>query len=225
MVRQEREAVQTPEVLTWATLRIRWPSGLVMLVLLLAFFAIIGSPAKAVEELPTYQSEIEEDDHPGFYLGCSLECALTWSMSASSSLEPAGELTYGADNVSDGRLDTCWAEGVPGNGIGQWIQFKIQDHPDRKTEAPLWGLHIINGYIKSTQLWQANSRVQQFRMELNEKPICYIDLADTPKFQRVYFSHVMVKAGDRIRLVITGVYPGNTYDDTCVTIIRPMGAH
>ena len=185
-----------------------------------------GAAQQTRKKLPTYHAKVMPTKDPGFFLGCSLECAMGWTMSASSHLTSTGKSNYFADNASDGNLKTCWADGVPGDGMGQWLGFNLKDHPGRKgTATTLWGFHFSNGYVKTLHLWQANNRVRTFRLEVNRKPVCYLKLVNSPKDQSVNFPVVEVKAGDQIRLVITDVYLGSRYADTCITEARPMGAH
>ncbi len=88
------------------------------------------------------------------------------------------------------------------------------------------GVRIANGYEKSGQTFNENSRVKQLRVELNGRPQALLNLLDTDYIQ--YFGSgpiETVKPGDRLRFVITAVYPGTRYQDTCISDMVLDGAH
>jgi hypothetical protein len=59
---------------------------------------------------------------------------------------------YGMDRLFDNSLQTCWAEGVKGPGIGETLYLAV----DEGTRF----LEIANGYQKSPALYRANSRLK-----------------------------------------------------------------
>ncbi len=65
---------------------------------------------------------------------------------------------YGAHNLFDNNIKTCWAEGVKGHGIGQSIYIAIKKN--------LKSISIINGYTKNKMLFEKNSRVKKFNLSV-----------------------------------------------------------
>lgn len=180
------------------------------------------------EELPLYKAETGSELSPGSYYGCSLACAMTWTFKCSSFLPSQGDNKYNEKMLCDGNFNTAWCEGAEGDGKGEWIEFHLKDHPGRSAgKTAFKGINVANGYLKSKDIWKKNSRVRQFRMDINGKAVCYIDLSDSMFDQHVIFSgaHYSVGPGDVIRLTITEVYPGDLYPDTCITEIVLQGAH
>jgi len=81
--------------------------------------------------------------------------------SASSELNgpPENRLgRYGPHNLFDRKPETCWAEGVAGNGIGETIHLKIE-----KDQRELF---VQNGYCKSPALYKKNGRVRSVSISL-----------------------------------------------------------
>ncbi|HBE72961.1 MAG TPA: hypothetical protein DDW31_02545 [candidate division Zixibacteria bacterium] len=62
---------------------------------------------------------------------------------------------YSVRNMGDGDPATCWAEGVPGTGVGEKIYLVVKGKPGR--------LSMVNGYGKSAALYARNARVKAFR--------------------------------------------------------------
>jgi VWFA-related protein len=112
----------------------------------------------------------------------------------------------------DGKDSTCWAEGVDGPGIGEWVQFGF-DAP--KT---LKAMKIIAGYTKTPAVYQANNRVKKLMLVFSDGQSQTVSLADQYGFQRVLIDRD--KPTRFIKLVIMEVYKGSRYDDTCISEIE-----
>jgi hypothetical protein len=83
------------------------------------------------------------------------------SVWASSTLEETlgGRIVrYAAENLFDGDLRTCWAEGVQGDGIGQSVTFVV--------DRPVESLRIVSGYAASERLFRRNGRPKVLRVSL-----------------------------------------------------------
>jgi len=63
------------------------------------------------------------------------------------------------------------------------------------------------------------------RMELDGKPVAYLNFKDTPNPQGFSFHNLNAHAGGRVRFVITQVYPGRKYLDTAITEMNLYGGH
>ena len=156
--------------------------------------------------------------------GCSSWCAC-WQhfrrATVSSFLEPQGSITYGVENLNDAyRLD-AWAEGVPGDGIGESFEIRELylgggDDIFRYNE-----MCIVNGYAKDEKTWQENNRVKSMKLYFADEYMGTITLEDTMLPQYVDLSPVAMKVGNgceaKFRFEITEVYKGTTYDDTCIS--------
>lgn len=195
---------------------------LIFLVLFLFSFSI-----SFAEELPACKAKVSNKLELGKYWGCSLACAMEWTIKCSSCLPPQEGNKYTEEMLSDGNFNTAWCEGAEGDGISEWIEFHLKNHPGKNVgKTSFNGINIANGYLKSKDIWEKNSRVKQFRMDINGKAICYINLSDSMFDQQVKFpDYYSVEPGDVIRLTITEVYPGTLYTDTCITEIVLKGAH
>lgn len=77
---------------------------------------------------------------------------------ATSELKAPGDNSlgpYGIHNLFDGSLQTCWAEGAEGPGIGESLYLDI------KAGTPF--INIANGYQKSPALFKANNRIKTLK--------------------------------------------------------------
>lgn len=155
---------------------------------------------------------------------------------ASSSLRESGHV-HGPALLFDGKLDTAWCEGVPGNGVGQWVELHI--HP---TYDGHWydveGLGIVVGYAKSRALFTANGRVRRVRVSVcgSHKAIehRFAPLPSSPALAAQLVpldgsllgkkGSLRVEAGKDVclRVEILDVAPGTKYKDTCISEIAPV---
>jgi hypothetical protein len=65
---------------------------------------------------------------------------------------------YGPHNLFDNDPATCWAEGVSGNGIGEFIFFNVRKGAKR--------IEFVNGYGKSKGLFEKNNRVKRLKASI-----------------------------------------------------------
>lgn len=139
-----------------------------------------------------------------------------------SSYLAEGSVHHDVCNLIDEDLSTVWAEGVEGNGVGEW--FSVPVHGNR--------LHIYNGYVSDADLWAKNNRVKKIRMyqesandldgyqfnyklRSNEVMDDFIfELADTLEEQIIELPHSLSVFDARFEIL--EVYEGTEYDDTVV---------
>lgn len=86
----------------------------------------------------------------------------------------------------------------------------------------LTGLYIVNGYAKNEELFKANSRVKKLKLTLDGKEEYIIELEDTMNPQLidiVYKQEPSFEVFNPIEATfeILEVYPGEKYEDTCIT--------
>ncbi|MFH0893685.1 MAG: hypothetical protein V2A54_04555 [Bacteroidota bacterium] len=157
--------------------------------------------------------------------GCSLGCAIGWTLDVTSSLPKHDTITYIPNNMNDGNRNTAWVEGAKEYGIGEKIIIRFD------TAYPCPGVSfrsitLTNGYAKSEEVWADNSRVKMMKLIKNGKPLFYIKLLDTiiPQYIRWNYK-LMVATGDVIELEIVSVYKGRKWKDTAISDLSLMGAH
>jgi len=151
-----------------------------------------------------------------------------YDVTASSTLNPQGEITYDAVNVKGSSDNRGWAEGVKGDGIGEHLDFTIK-HP-----LPLDAILIIPGYDgprtfdssipteeekeKAAALWYNNNRIARTEITLNNEFTFTASIPDE-QFKEAY--PILIRGYNKpvktIKLVIAGVYPGAKYRDTCIS--------
>lgn len=87
-------------------------------------------------------------------------------VSASSYLqeyyESTGHLVHRPENVIDGSYRTAWVEDASGDGIGEWLKLSF----DRTYSIN--GVSVSNGYKKSSDLYQKNSRAEKIRLHFSD---------------------------------------------------------
>jgi len=139
-----------------------------------------------------------------------------WTVSATSRLDPQGDNNYDAQNVQDDDLTTAWVEGANGYGQGESLRFRLT--ADYGPGAYVSGFSINNGYCKSNDAWNENSRVRVLAVYVNDTILERIVIADTPERQTFTFlNSYYVSKGDVLVFEIAEVYKGTTYTDTCIS--------
>ncbi|URA11012.1 NADase-type glycan-binding domain-containing protein [Thermospira aquatica] len=155
-------------------------------------------------------------------------------------------LSYSPFNLLDGQTNTCWAEGVKGDGSGEfqyyytngkWL-WKYPTFYDFKYHGSggagvllvfsnlfsVNRLKIINGYTKSKETYFNNARPSKLEMifwgakEKGVITVKIIELEDVMESQWIEVGYIEeIKA---IAFTILSTYPGTRYDDTCISEIE-----
>ncbi len=131
----------------------------------------------------------------------------------SSVLEPRGEITYGPQNIADGKESTAWCEGEPGSGAGQTIEMRIDDGAEFRR------LLINNGYGKSAKTFRGNGRLKTIEVSVDDGVAQRTTLPDTHDIAVIDLPRV--GRHKRIKMTIIETYAGEDYDDTCVDYLSP----
>jgi hypothetical protein len=129
----------------------------------------------------------------------------------SSSFLTEGRKKYEAGNLSFLKLDMPWAEGVDGDGIGEYI--------DMEWDYEIGGLIIINGFIsfQRPELYMSNNRVKKMQVFVNGEQDGFIyNLKDNSDPQIIQLN----RQGKRVRIKILDVYNGSRWNDTCLSMIN-----
>lgn len=200
-----------------------------ILILLLSLLILTVDPL-AQAGLPTFVAHVVEKEDPEemeFWGGeCSFYCAdFSHTERASSALPHRARLRYDAAQAHDFKLDTAWVEGKEGDGIGEFIEYTLEAPERTGDDLKVTGLIVFNGYRKSRELWQDNSRVKRLKMYVDGKAHAVINLEDAYNYQTVEVGAVRLKPKKKttLRFEIMDVYKGRKYSDTAITEIELTG--
>ena len=80
-------------------------------------------------------------------------------------------------------------------------------------------LSVINGYVKSKELFYKNGRVKELNVYINNQYIQSVILLDLPLVQE-FTVNAVFKTGDNITLEPKTYYKGTKYDDICISEIQ-----
>jgi len=132
---------------------------------------------------------------------------ISWfEVSASSELSDSTEV-YSAKNLNDGTWRS-WAEAASGNGVGESFTLAIMYDPET-----IAGFALKNGY-GNLDLYRKNNRVKSFKIYIDGNYSETIAVKDSISFEQYAFKKTV--ECKQVRFVIDSVYPGTTYNDTCV---------
>jgi hypothetical protein len=159
------------------------------------------SRAAAQPELPSPHADNEDCSRLGDTTFC-----------ASSVLAPAHGNNYGPRNLADGDNNTAWVEGSDGQGVGNFVVLEF-DSP-----RTISGLTVRNGYDKSPDIFDKNSRVKDIELRFSSGDSIEATLKDAPGPQHLALNQP-IKA-KWIELLIRSVYPGSKYSDTAINELR-----
>lgn len=192
---------------------------------LLFLFLLAQTQIPLAEITTTVTPDYEEISVP-LDGGCSLACAMGWTLTSTSELKSNGKINYTAKNMDDGSPHTAWAEGVNGYGIGERIIATMNNDTTIKNIS-CWGMRIANGYQKNTKTWKDNSRIKKLKVWHNSKPVLIINLQDKMGVQLARWDENLIKlnGGDLLSFEIMEVYKGDKYADTVVSDFVLDGAH
>jgi archaellum component FlaC len=144
---------------------------------------------------------------------------------ASSALSSQGIQSYGANNIKDYDPRTAWVEGKSDYGIGEY--FSVHGNAFWMAE-----IYIFNGYQRSYSSWKNNSRVKRFRVYVDNRPICYLELKDKMGGQHFNFDDYNLydnfgANGNwenlKFKFEIVEVYKGDKWKDVAISEIHAKG--
>ena len=134
----------------------------------------------------------------------------TAGCSVSSVLRSESGKSYEAVNLLDGDVTTNWQEGEDGDGIGTTLEFTFAE------KSEIIGFLIVNGNGISKEKYEADSRMKEMTLSLNDQEVSYA-LEDVFGEQYVIFDEAV--SCEQISIRIDSVYEGTKYDDTCISDI------
>ncbi len=131
---------------------------------------------------------------------------------SSSELDGQQGNDYSASNLLDGNNDTAWAEGVSGDGVGEYVSFSSQEPQVIK------GIKIDNGYCKSVGLYNKNNRVKKIKIEFSDGTVVEGDLSgEYGVTDEIVLDEPVICT--EVKFEILEVYKGTEYKDTCINEI------
>lgn len=133
------------------------------------------------------------------------------SATSSTELEPDGYSdSYGPENVLSDDITHAWNAEY---SSGDWIQL------DADAPQTIHGLRILNGYAKREDVYYKNCRPRDITIELSDGYTQTATLEDLyGKKQDIKFDKA--HSTDYVKLTIETSYPGNKYDDCCISRIE-----
>ena len=120
-------------------------------------------------------------------------------------------MTYEAQNLSDYDLSTVWVEDGPGNGVGQWFEFRY-DRP----QLIEW-IRIRNGFQANPAWYEKNARLKDFTVTIDGETV-YRGRA--PDQLEPFDVDLPDQVGEVVRITIDSAYPGTTYEDLVLTEVN-----
>lgn len=136
--------------------------------------------------------------------------------------------TYPAENLYDGKPDTCWVPALlrnqVGNGVGDYVDFYFE------YSAVIAGISVLNGYCKSKDLFYANSRPAKLEISFLYAGNNYFTDEVYAELKDGYLDYQTFSIPERedveaVRVRIAKVYGGTKYyGDVCISEIRIIGA-
>ena len=168
---------------------------------------------KSIEQLID-ENVIYDDLYSG---KCSWYCGgVIDTVIASSCLPPSKKFDYKGANAHDFDHESVWAEGAPGQGIGEYLVYHFPGSCPRITTVK-----VLNGHVKNEKAWRENSRVKQLKVYFNDDPIAILDLKDSRTLQCFEVGTLGYNDHEAdpwtLKFEIVDVYPGTKYQDTVIS--------
>jgi hypothetical protein len=140
---------------------------------------------------------------------------------ASSYLRAPDGSPYDAALAHDFDLRTAWVENADDDGIGEYIVYYFE-----ALSPPVDEIIIYNGYFKSQQTWEYNSRVRRFKLYVNDRPYAILELADIRAAQSFKVEPLQSKEKGQdlvLKLEILDYFKGKKTKDVAVSEINFNG--
>ena len=122
--------------------------------------------------------------------------------------------SYGAENVLDGDLTTCWAEGVDGLGYGESVTLTAAE-PQTVSSICIYG-----GLQTDAEHFRSNGRPTELLAEFDDGSVYRVWVSDNFEYGGVPVFLCSGKKTASIKLTLQAVTPGDRYADTCISEIK-----
>ncbi len=163
-----------------------------------------------------YDSEVQGD------VTNLLDAQYIDTIAASSELTDGGN-TYKVEALFDGSKDTCWAEGVDGNGVGEYIEIHFIE--------PVYVNKIcfLNGYMKNEDVFNKNGKIKRVEMAFSDGYSCeqslgdriYSEVEDQSYSDWIYFESPVCT--EYLKVTILDAEAGEKYSDICLSELALLG--
>ena len=151
---------------------------------------------------------------------CSWYCSFhfdEFKITASSYLPSEGYVNYIPDNALDLNYKKVWAEGVDGDGIGEYLIYHLGEMGGEYYNISQ--IIVASGYVKDEELWKNNGRVKKLKVYIDNKPFAILLLEDIRSEQHFNVEPIFLNKKKQIKFEILEVYPGEKYSDTVISEI------
>ncbi|MGP0093877.1 MAG: caspase family protein [Xanthobacteraceae bacterium] len=128
---------------------------------------------------------------------------------ASSALAAEAGNSYGVRNLFAGIPGGAWVEGVPGQGLGEWVSVEFD------AQRLVKSVTLQNGYQKNADIFAKNSRVKRLRLVFSQGETKSFTLRDELGPQTLPIDPPLKAFW--IQLIIDEVFPGKQYTDTAIS--------
>ncbi len=186
----------------------------------------INNSSNVTGQQPKYDNETNEikqsEQTEPVFIMTGVE-KVTISETKETSYLKSSKNDWSAKNTIDEKIETCWQDGVDGDGVGESLTY-ILEKP-----GYIVGVDFINGRVSSEKAYWANARIAELQLDFiyNEKGngSIVITLPDVYTVEPNYisfFSEDDEKSFycDTVILTITAVYNGQKYNDLCLTEVK-----
>lgn len=129
-----------------------------------------------------------------------------------SSADKEGDYLHSALLTIDNNTRTCWAEGVPGLGIGEYIVINFNGM------YRVNGMYIWPGHQKTEALYLENARPTAIRVIGSDGSNEVYSLRDAFGAQSVSFKKPINVFN--VKIIVEKVAPGTKYEDTCIAEVK-----
>ena len=111
----------------------------------------------------------------------------------------------------DGDYTTCWQDGVNGNGEGENLVFTFAG------EEKIAAFSILNGKQNDEASYYDNARAAKLLIKIGniQYPVSLEDV-----MQRQTFSFPLSQATNQVSVIVDSAYPGNAWEDLCISEIE-----
>lgn len=115
-------------------------------------------------------------------------------------------------------LGSAWCEGAEGDGVGEWIELAYE------RPVGLGSLYFSGGYVKTAGILAKNGRVKAMSFALDGEPAGRVEIEDATRawswtLHRGLDTERWERPFRTFRVTIDEVYPGSTYQDTCISLL------
>lgn len=135
---------------------------------------------------------------------------------ASSERVSSKGTVFGIDLTIDDDIETCWQDGVSGDGTQEWLSYSFDKVYN------ISSISILNGRVISEEKYFANGRMQKVTIQFHKNGIRVYEMEVT--LEDVFNVVQTIDIGEGIEangviITVDTIYHGTDYKDLCVTEI------